>query len=129
MAHRYLTQDWLDEFKVLAEGQPPRPGATFRLQWNVKDGPDGDIGYYWQMEDGKLLEACLGTATDPDVVLTLAYKTSVRLQQGDLGATNAFMQGKIKAKGDIKKIMKFMPVASSAEWKELDEKARAMTQF
>ena len=44
---KWLTQEWLDEGRKLAEGQPERPGASVRLQYVITDGPDGDIRYYW----------------------------------------------------------------------------------
>ena len=32
------------------------------MQYVVTGGPDGDIKYYWILEDGKLLESALGDA-------------------------------------------------------------------
>ena len=54
---KYLTQEWLDEARELAKDQPERPGASARMQYVVTGGPDGDIKYYWVLENGKLLEA------------------------------------------------------------------------
>ncbi len=54
---KYLSQEWLDEGKKLAESQPERPGASARMQYVVTGGPDGDIKYYWVLENGKLLRS------------------------------------------------------------------------
>jgi putative sterol carrier protein len=126
---QYLSQEWLDEYRRLAEDQPLRAGATFTIQYAIIGAPEGDVDYYWVMKDGQLLEAALGTATTPDVNLTMQYENAVKLLDGKLGPTTAFMQGKIRATGNVKRLMSFMPVASSAEWKALDLRVRAMTQY
>lgn len=125
----YLSQEWLDEYRSLAQDQPTRPGATFTIQYRITGASNGDIDYYWVMEDGRLLEAGLGVTSEPEVTLTMTYNDSARIQRGELGPTTAFMQGKIKAQGNVKKMMAFMPVASSPEWKALQEKVRVMTEF
>src|SRR5687768_4437014 len=58
---QYLSQEWLDEFVTLAADQPNRPGATVKIQYKVTGGPGGDIDYYWVIDEGKILEAKLGT--------------------------------------------------------------------
>ena len=57
---KYLSQEWLDEVTKMAEGQPERPGASARMQYVVTGGPEGDIKYYWALDNGKLLENKLG---------------------------------------------------------------------
>ena len=49
---KYLTQEWLDESRKLAEDQPVRPGATAKMQYAVTGAPEGDIKYYCVLEDG-----------------------------------------------------------------------------
>lgn len=39
---KYLSQEWLDEFRVLAQDQPARPGATVRIQYRTTGGLDGE---------------------------------------------------------------------------------------
>jgi SCP-2 sterol transfer family len=91
---KYLSQEWLDEGRKLAESQPDRPGASARMQYVVTGGPDGDIKYYWVLENGKLLESKLGEISDADFTLTLTYDDSVKVQKGELDANAAFMQGR-----------------------------------
>ncbi len=54
---KWLSQEWLDETRKMAEGQPERAGATARMQYVVTGGPDGDIDYYWVLQDGRLIQA------------------------------------------------------------------------
>ena len=45
----------------MAADQPERPGATARMQYEVTGGPDGDVRYYWVLENGHLRESALGS--------------------------------------------------------------------
>jgi alkyl sulfatase BDS1-like metallo-beta-lactamase superfamily hydrolase len=125
---KYLTQEWLDETRAMAAGQPERPGATARMQYVVTGGPEGDIKYWWRLEDGKLLESELGTLEDSDFTMTLSYEDSVKVQQGELDANAAFMQGRMKVTGDMGKLMQLMPLTNSPEYRALQEEIRGITE-
>jgi putative sterol carrier protein len=126
---KYLTQEWLDEAKALAEGQPERPGASAKMQYSVTGGPDGDVKYYWVLENGKLLENRLGELADADFTLLLTYEDSVKVQQGELDPNAAFMQGRMKVTGNMGKLMQLMPLTNSPEYKQLQESIRAITEY
>ena len=126
---KYLTQPWLDESRELAKDQPDRPGASATIQYVVSGGPDGDVKYYWVLENGKLLEAQIGEIASAQITLTLPYDVSVEVQQGELDANVAFMQGRMKAAGDMGKLMQLLPLTTSPEYKALQEKIRAITQY
>ena len=54
---KYLSQEWLDEGRALAEEPAGAPGCDRpSMQYVVTGGPDGDIKYYWVLDNGKLLE-------------------------------------------------------------------------
>jgi putative sterol carrier protein len=126
---KYLTQEWLDEGRELAKDQPDRPGASAKMQYVVTGAPDGDIKYYWVLENGKLLESSLGEIADADFTLTSTYDDSVAIAKGELDANAAFMQGKMKVTGNMGKLMQLMPLTMSPEYQELGEKLRAITEF
>jgi putative sterol carrier protein len=126
---KYLTQEWLDEVTKMAEGQPERPGASAKMQYVVTGGPEGDIKYYWVLENGKLLENKIGETSDADFTLTLTYDDSVKVQQGELDANAAFMQGRMKVTGNMGKLMQLMPLTNSPEYKELQEQIRGITEY
>ncbi len=125
----YLTQEWLDRQREIAQEFPERPGATAHLQYVVTGGPGGDLKYYWVVENGKMLEAKLGEDPDAEVVLTLSYDDSVKIQKGELDETAAFMQGRLKVTGNMGKLMSLMPLTQSPEYKAIKEKVTAVTEF
>jgi putative sterol carrier protein len=126
---KYLSQEWLDETRVLAEDQPERPGASAQLQYVVTGGPDGDVKYYWILQDGKLIESALGNAPEADFTLTRTYEDSVKVQNGELDSNAAFMQGRMKVAGNMTKFMALLPLTSSPEYLALQAKVRAITQY
>lgn len=126
---KFLTQEWLDEVRRLADDQPERPGATARLQYVVTGTPGGEVRYWWRLDNGRLLENQLGTVPDPDVTLTMTYEDALRIQRGDLDANTAFMQGRMKVEGNMGKLMQLMPLTASPEYQALQERIRGVTEF
>lgn len=126
---KWLTQEWLDETRAMAEGQPERPGASARMQYVVTGGPDGDVKYYWVLENGRLLESKLGELPDAEVTLTQAWDDAKRIQTGELDANVAFMQGRVKVTGNMGKLMSLLPITTSPEYKKLQADIAAATEF
>lgn len=126
---KYLSQEWLDESRKLAEDQPVRPGATAKMQYAVTGCPEGEVKYYWVLEDGKLLESQLGEAADADFTLTMTYDDAKQVQQGELDPNAAFMQGRMKVAGNVAKLMALLPLTNSPEYKQLQEQVREMSDF
>jgi putative sterol carrier protein len=126
---KFLSQEWLDEARKLAENQPERPGATARMQYVVTGAPGGDVDYYWVLEDGKLKEAQLGKLDDAEVTLTTGFDDAVKIQKGELDANAAFMQGRVKVTGNMAKVMSLLPITNSPEYKQLQADIAALTEF
>ena len=126
---KYLTQEWLDETRAMAADQAERPGASVRMNYVVTGGPDGDVAYYWILENGKLLESALGSLDDGEVTLTTGWDDSVRIAKGELDTNAAFMQGKVKVTGNMAKLMALLPITNSAEYKQLQTEIQAITDY
>jgi len=74
----------------LAQDQPRRPGATVRIQYKATGRPDGDIDYFWTIDEGQFLDAKPGTAESADFTMSSAYDDAARIQRGEVEATAAF---------------------------------------
>ncbi|MDQ6617999.1 MAG: SCP2 sterol-binding domain-containing protein [Actinomycetota bacterium] len=128
---KWLSKEWLDETRKMAESQPERPGASARMQYIVSGGPEGEIRYYWVLENGKLLESELGDVTAPDITMTMTYDDAKKIQEGDLDPNAAFMQGRIKIGNNtnMAKLMSLMPLTNAPEYKELQKEIREITEY
>lgn len=126
---KWLSQEWLDKTKEMAQGQPDRPGASARMQYVVTGGPDGDIKYFWVLENGKLQESQLGEMPDPEVTLTQTYDDALKIQKGELDANAAFMQGRVKVTGNMAKLMSLLPLTNAPEYKALQTEIQAVTDY
>lgn len=126
---KWLSQEWLDESTRLSVDQPERPGASARIQYVITGGPDGDVAYYWVVEDGHLRENRLGELADAEVVLTESYDDAMAIQKGELDMNAAFLQGRVKVDGDVVKLMSLLPITMSAEFDSWQQAIRAMTEY
>lgn len=127
---KFLSQEWLDETRKMADGQPERMGATARLQYVLTAAPDGgELRYYWVVVDGKLLESGLGDLEDAEITLTLSHADATLIQKGELDANAAFMQGRVKVAGNTPKLMALLPVTQSPEYKQLQREINEITEY
>jgi putative sterol carrier protein len=126
---KYLSQEWLDEYRALAKDQPRREGATALVQYVITDGPDGTVSYYWSVVDGRLVDAQLGTLPDPDFTWTSTYETQVSIQRGELDANTAFMKNRAKVTGNMGQFIRLIPITSSPEFAALLAHLSADTEF
>jgi putative sterol carrier protein len=126
---KWLSQEWLDQTKEMAAGQPDRPGASARMQYVVTGGPDGDVKYYWVLENGKLQESKLGELPDAEVTLTQTYDDAMKIQKGELDANAAFMQGRVKVTGNMAKLMSLLPLTNAPEYKALQTEIQGVTEY
>ena len=126
---KYLTQEWLDIQRELAQEFPERPGATARMQYVVTGSPDGDVKYFTVIENGKITDNQLGEDANAEFTLSSTYDDSVRVLKGELDANAAFMQGKMKVAGNMAKLMSLMPLTQSKEYQDIQAKVAEQTEY
>ncbi len=126
---KWLTQEWMDAQTQLAQDQPERPGASARMQYVISGGPDGDVKYYWVLDDGHIKENRLGVLDDAELTLTQSYEDALKIQKGEMDEQAAFMQGRIKVEGNMAKLMALLPITSSPEYRALQDKIREITDY
>jgi SCP-2 sterol transfer family len=138
---RFLTQDWLDELKrVSSEALSGGMGVSAAVQWHVTGGSDGDVAYYWRVQDGTLSDARLGTIPDPDFVVTMSYDDAARMQRGDVELDALFRQNRIDVIGtawsspaaawrNLTSFLSVLCLSFSPESAEIQDKLRAVTTY
>ena len=126
---RYLSQEWLDLQKDLAQEFPERPGASARMQYVVTGAPEGDVKYYTVIDNGTIVENSLGEDASCDLTLTTTYDDSVKVLKGEVDANAAFMQGRMKVSGNMGKLMSLMPLTQSPEYKTIQAKVAEQTEI
>jgi len=126
---KYLSEEWFDESRAIGADQPERPGASVRMNWVVTGSPQGDVDYHTIVENGRGVDSSLGSLPDPEVSLTASWGDSLRMASGELDINAAFMQGKVKATGNMAKFMSLLPLTAAPEYRQFQERVRAMTEF
>ena len=80
-----------------------------------------------QLVDGRLVRQEPGRAESPDVSFTVTWADAVALLRGELDPNVLVMQGRMKADGNIGRLMAILPVTTSADYLALQEQVRAIT--
>ena len=110
---RYLSPEWIDDVRarvgespVLSAGAVP---SSLRLTQVVTEAPGGDVTYHLAVDDGAATFGG-GAAADEDLRLESDWPTAVAVATGRLNAQDAFIQGRIRLKGDHSKLVDAVPV-------------------
>jgi len=62
-------------------------------------------------------------------VEAVAYVDFEKVTKGELDATAALMQGKVKVEGDMSKVMALMPLTTSAGYQAVQQTVLGQTEF
>jgi hypothetical protein len=127
----FLSQDWLDLQRLAAADHDlPTGGASAVTQMTVTGGPGGNVSYTTTIEHGRLVAAALGEASgQPDLTFSLGYDDAVRLARGEVELSTVFMQGRLKAEGDMRKLFALMAVDHRPEARALAAEVAEQTDF
>ena len=126
---RWLSTEWFDQTRALAEGQPERPGLTARILYEITGGPDGDATFHRVLEDGRLTAVAGGSIDGPDVTLTMSWDDAAAMQQGTLDPSVAFMQGRLKVAGSMAVMLALLPLTTTPEYQDLRGRIAALTEY
>ena len=126
---KYLSDEWFAEYQRLGAEMPTEPDANMTMQYVVTGGPDGDVKYYMSLEEGRITTVTRGAAPSPDITLSMKHENAVKIQRGDLTPTTAVMTGKVKSRGNMKLLMKMMPLLNSPGYQQVDLSLREVTEF
>jgi hypothetical protein len=131
----FLSEEWLAEARrIYAEyrGQAHTPAQPLRMNQVITDVPfgDGTINAHVDTSSGEV-EIDVGHIDNADVQVTLDYATArAVLVNGDLqAALQAFMSGRIKAEGDITRLMNLQVAGGGNPDSTAAEIARAIQEI
>jgi hypothetical protein len=127
----FLSQDWLDLQRLAAADHDlPSGGASAVTQMTVTGGPGGNVTYTTTIEHGRLVAAALGECSgQPDLTFSLGYDDAVRLARGEVELSTVFMQGRLKAEGDMRKLFALLAVDHRPEARALAAQVAEQTDF
>jgi putative sterol carrier protein len=101
----FLTDAWLDDLDAAARVAELPTEASLVLQQVVTDGPDGhEVAYALVVRDGRV-RVERGRAGNPDLVFTQDRATAAAIHRGELSAQAAFMQGRLRLRGDLRAVV------------------------
>lgn len=123
----WLSEEWFEELRRVGSAQPQHPGASARVQFVLVGGPDGEVRYYWVVEDGRLTACGLGELDDAELTLTESFDDALAIQRGELDSSAAFMQGRIKVGGSMTRLLALLPLLSSPEHRAAMEELNERT--
>ncbi len=109
---KYLSEEWAQattEALNASEAFKTAAGSQSAKLQQVVDTPEGEVKYYFKLEDGQA-EVALGEIEGPDATISQDYETAVALSKNELTGTAAYMSGKIKVQGDLMKMMQLQGV-------------------
>ena len=79
--------------------------TELEMQFVVTDMPDGGDLHYHVSIGGGTVRMAPGELPAPDATITNSYRTAAKIAQRELNPTMAFMTGKLKASGNLAKLM------------------------
>lgn len=126
---KWLSTEWFDQTRSMAADQPECPGLTADIQYEITGGPEGDVSYYWALDDGHLVRSARGKIDHPDVTVTFGWDDAAAVHRGDLDPNVAFMQGRMKVAGSMAVMMALLPVTNTPEYQDLRRRIASVTDF
>lgn len=112
----YLSDEWFDAAQAAIDLAPSVAAATADaqvvVQQVVRGGPGGDIEYHVVVDRGSITIA-RGRAREPEVTFEQDWATAAAVASGELSAQGAFMTGRMRVRGDLRKLLEHNDVFSA----------------
>jgi alkyl sulfatase BDS1-like metallo-beta-lactamase superfamily hydrolase len=128
VAH-YLSAEWHQLVLDHAVSLPARPGVSAVVACVVSGSPTGDVRYFQDVEDGRIVAQGLGERPGADFTVTSTWADAVQILSGEVDPNVAFMQGRMKVAGNMAKLMVLLPLTVSDDYRAMQAKLRALTEF
>lgn len=108
---KFLTAEWVDTVReaINADEEIREAAKTTEVSVSqvITDVPDlGTVKYWFAFGDGKMENGLGDPPKETDATIQMNHATAKGLYTGDLKMQIAFMQGKVKVKGNMGKLLK-----------------------
>ncbi len=104
-----VDEHWLDGWV----GRGRAPGGSGVVQVVVTGLPDGDASWQVQVDDGMVAEVAPGAPASAALTLTMPAAIAGAVAGGELTASAAFMQGRMKTAGDLGLVLDVLAAVDS----------------
>ena len=105
-----MRDDWLDDWA----GRGRAPGGSGAVQVLVTGLADGDASWQVRVDDGVVAEVAPGAPATADLTLTVPVAIAESIAAGELTASAAFMQGRMKTAGDLGLVLDVLAAVDSS---------------
>jgi putative sterol carrier protein len=116
MAVRFLSEEWAQAFTEALNSSPQFVAAASkqdaRVQQVVTDAPNGEVKYYFAIENGAG-RVGLGDLARAEATVTQDYATAVAISKRELHPQHAFKQGNVRITGNLMKLLQLQGVLSA----------------
>jgi putative sterol carrier protein len=104
-----VRDDWLDGWV----GRGRAPGGSGAVQVLVTGLADGDASWQVRVDDGVVTDIAPGAPATADLTLTVPAAIAESIAAGELSASAAFMQGRMKTAGDLGLVLDVLAAVDS----------------
>lgn len=111
----------------MAADGPARSGWSARVQVEATGGPDGDVGYYWELVEGRPVRGAIGQIDHPDVTLTAGWEDAGAIESGLLDPNVAYMRGTMKVSGSMAVALDLLELTGSPAYRSLRQAVAGVT--
>lgn len=125
----FLASEWLELQREAAQDLPGEPGLSTTIQHVVTGAPSGNVTYVTKVVDGRVVEATEGKAAEADLTFTMSYDGAQRVARGELLTDVAFMQGGLKAEGDMAKLVPLLERMHRPDYRDYVARVADQTEF
>lgn len=99
----FLSDEFFEQAQTTLRNDPAlleaAAGASLSVQFDVTDGPSGDVSYGFTIIKGAV-DVISGPLDNPTVTIRNDYRTAVEISSGEINTQVAFIKGRLRIDGD-----------------------------
>jgi hypothetical protein len=112
----WLSEEWFEAAAPLTSSLPPVDTFSGTVDLAVVTAPRRESHLHWTYRDGEPGEGAPGPAADVDLGLSVSAADAVRLVDGSVEPSVAFMRGRLKGTGDGGLLLAFLASTTRPEF-------------